>query len=303
MSDIAPPSSRPLAGVLWMLLTGLLFVGVTGVVKHVGDGLPAIEAAFLRYLLGLVFLAPMIRPMLRAVRGTGVLGLFALRGTVHAFGVMQWFFAMTQIPLAKVTALNYVSPVYVTIGAALFLGERLAARRIAAVIVALLGAVIILRPGMRVLEPGHYAMLGTGLLFAASYLLAKHLVDRAGPMAVVGWLSVVVAAVLAPFAAAVWVWPSWEQLGWMFLVAAFATAGHTTMNFAFRAAPLAVTQPVTFLQLVWAVSLGALFFGEPADAVVILGGTLILGAVSFITWREAVLKRRATTPPAEATKL
>ncbi len=295
---------RPLAGVFWMLVTGAMFVGVTAAVKHVGDGLPATQAAFLRYALGLVFLLPVVPGM---VRSTGLdrttLGLFGMRGMVHAFGVIFWFFAMTRIPLAEVTALNYLAPVYVTIGAALFLGEPLAFRRIAAVCVALLGALVILRPGVRELAPGHLAMLGAGLLFAISYLTAKVLSDRAPPGVVVGWMSLVVTLMLAPFAWVSWVTPTGEQLAWMLLVAALATTGHLTMTFAFRAAPMAVTQPVTFLQLVWAVLLGALVFGEEIDGWVVFGGTMILLAISFITWREAVLKRREMTPPAVATKV
>jgi drug/metabolite transporter (DMT)-like permease len=89
----------------------------------------------------------------------------------------------------------------------------------------------------------------------------------------------------------------------LFLVACFATAGHFTMTLAFQAAPVTVTQPVTFLQLVWAVSLGALVFGEPVDGWVVLGGAVIMGAVSFITWREHRLKRRALTPVDLATKV
>ena len=77
-------------------------------------------------------------------------------------------------------------------------------------------------------------------------------------------------------------------------IATFATAGHFTMTLAFAAAPVTVTQPVTFLQLVWSVAIGALFFAEPVDPWVIAGGGLIMGAVVFITWREHVLKRRVT---------
>ena len=72
---------------------------------------------------------------------------------------------------------------------------------------------------------------------------------------------------------------------------------------AFAAAPLTVTQPVTFLQLVWACLLGYFVFDEGIDLWVVIGGGVILGSVSFITWREAVLKRRTRTPPAMATKL
>lgn len=303
MTEAASPPNRPLAGVLWMLATGVQFVAVTALVKQFGQGLPAAEAAFLRYSLGLIFFLPMLRAVFAVARDRPLLRLFGLRGFVHGLGVILWFYAMTRISIAEVTALNYLSPIYVTIGAALFLGEKLAFRRISAVVVALLGALVVLRPGVRELSPGHIAMLGTGLLFACSYLVAKTLSGRAAPGVVVAWMSIFVTATLLPFALADWVWPTWTQLGGMFLTAVFATGGHLTMTLAFRAAPMAVTQPVTFLQLIWAVILGALVFSEPPDGWVILGGTIVLGAVSFITWREAVLKRREITPVSVATKV
>jgi len=286
-----------------MVLTGLNFVAVTAVVKHVGNALPAAQSAFLRYVLGLVFLVPMIRPILRAHLSRRDVGLFALRGVSHTLGVILWFFAMTQIPIAEVTAMNYLSPVYVTLGAVLFLGETLALRRILAVGVALLGALIILRPGVREVSIGHIAMIGTAIFFAGSYLSAKVMSGRASAAVVVGMLSITVTIGLAPFAIAVWVPPTPEQLFWLFLVACFATAGHYTMTLAFAAAPLTVTQPVTFLQLVWATALGVLVFNEALDVWVILGGLVILASVTFITWREAVLKRRAVTPAVHATKI
>ena len=294
---------NPLLGIFWMLVTGFCFVAVTALVKVMGTRIPPAEAAFLRYVLGLVFLLPML-PSLRAAHVTRrQWSLFGARGFFHAIGVMLWFYAMTRIPIAEVTAMNYLAPVYVSIGAALFLGERLAARRIAAVVVALIGVAVILRPGFREVAPGHIAMIFCAIVFAGSYLLAKILADEAKPAVVVGMLSIFVPIGLAPFALADWVTPSWGELGLLFIVACFATAGHYTMTMAFAAAPVTVTQPVTFLQLVWAVLLGALVFAEPVDGWVIFGGGLILGAVTYITWREAVLKRRNITPPSPATKL
>jgi len=295
-------SSRPLVGVMWMLLTGLCFVAVTGIVKYVGSNVPAAQAAFLRYVLGLVFLLPMIRPIIAARLTRRQLGLFTLRGLVHSGAVILWFFAMTQIPIAEVTAMNYLNPVYVTLAAALFLGEALPPRRLAAVGFALLGAIVILRPGIRAIEPGHIAMLFTALGFAASYLIAKIVSGEVSAAVVVGMLSVTVTIGLAPFAWAVWVTPTLSDLGWLFLVACFATAGHYTMTLAFAAAPLTVTQPVTFLQLVWAVTLGWAVFGEAVDGWVILGGAIIMASVTFITWREA-LARRKITPAVQETKV
>ena len=274
-----------------MLLTGLMFVAVTGIVKHVGDDLPAAQSAFMRYVLGLVFLIPMIRPILSARLTPRQLGLFTARGAVHTLAVICWFYAMSRIPLAEVTAMNYLSPIYITLGAAVLLGERLPPRRMAAVIVALIGALIILRPGIREVGPGHIAMLFTALGFAAGYLIAKQMSGEVSPAVVVGMLSITVTIGLAPFAMAVWVTPTWPQIGWLFLVACFATAGHFTMTLAFKAAPLTVTQPVTFVQLIWAVTLGAVMFDEAIDGWVIIGGAVIMASVSFITWREAVAAR------------
>lgn len=291
LSTSARLDTRPVAGVLWMVLTGLLFVAMTAAVKHLGDAVPAAQAAFLRYLLGLVFLLPIVPALLNAGLDRRDLGLFGLRGVVHTFAVILWFFAMTRIPLAEVTAMNYLVPVYVTLGAALFLGERVRARRLLAVAAAVAGALIVLRPGIRDLSPGHLAMLGTAVLLAASYLIAKRMTGRASPAVVVGMLSLTATAGLAPFAWAVWVPVSLEQLGLLFLVALFATAGHYTMTLAFAAAPIGVTQPVTALQLVWAVALGALVFGEPVDPAVVLGGAVIVAAVVFIALREQAASR------------
>jgi drug/metabolite transporter (DMT)-like permease len=101
----------------------------------------------------------------------------------------------------------------------------------------------------------------------------------------------------------VWVTPGWYDLAILFGVACFATAGHYAMTLAFAAAPVTVTQPVSFLQLIWAVLLGWVAFSEAPDIWVILGGLVIIGAISFITWREAVLKRRQITPLVGQTKL
>lgn len=278
---------RPLAGLLWMMLAGLLFVAMTAVVKHVGAEVPAAQSAFLRFAMGLPLALPMLWPLRRA-RPTGrQTGLLALRGLVHGFGVICWFFAMTRIPLAEVTAMNYLNPVYVTVMATLLLGERWETRRMVAVLAAFAGALLILRPGLRAVEWGHVAMIGASLGLGSGYLIAKRLAAEMSPSVIVGMLSVTVPLVLLPFALAVWVPVGAIELGWFALTAAFATAAHYAMTRAFAAAPLGVTQPATFLQLVWSVLLGAALFGERVDPFVILGGAVIMGAVTWLTLREA----------------
>jgi len=294
---------QPVLGVIWMLVTGVLFVGVTALVKYLGPVVPAAEAAFLRYSIGIVFVLPMLRPLFHTRLNRRQWGLFAARGLAHSGGVALWFYSMARIPIADVTALNYLSPICVTIGAALFLGEKLAMRRVLAVIAGLLGAMIILRPGLREIGAGHIAMLLAAIVFSASYLLAKTLSDQINAGVVVAMLSVFVALGLAPMALANWVTPDWHTVLILGCVAFLATAGHYTMTLAFAAAPVTVTQPVTFLQLLWASLLGYFVFDEGVDIWVMIGGLLVVSSVTFITWREAVLKRRLRTPVAVATKV
>ncbi len=289
---------RDLVGIGWMLAPGLCFVAVNGIVRWLGGAVPAPQAAFIRFVFGLVFLAPVLLPALRTGFSPRVWRLLTLRGALHVLAVIAWFYAMSRITVAEATAIGFLNPIVVTLGAAIFMGERLAGRRIAAVAVALTGALIVLRPGLRDLDPGHLSQIVASLAFGSSYLVAKRITDHVPAAIVVAMMSLTVSIGLAPIAWAVWVPPTWAQVGWLGLVAVFATAGHYTMTRAFAAAPLTVTQPVTFLQLIWASLLGVLVFHEPLDGWVILGGGLMIGAISCITWREARLRARAAAVPA-----
>jgi drug/metabolite transporter (DMT)-like permease len=293
---------KPVEGVMWMLASGLSFVGVTGLVRWLGTDLPAAQGAFLRFAFGVMFLLPTLGPVLRGGFAPGAMRLFALRGAVHTVAVICWFYAMARLPVAEVTAIGYLNPVLVTVGAAVFLGEKLAMRRILAVCVAILGALVILRPGMREVTDGHLAQVAAAFGFAGSYLVAKRLSGMASAGAVVAMMSLMVTLGLAPFALAVWVPVTPVQLVALAGVAAFATSGHYCMTRAFAVAPLTVTQPVTFLQLLWATLLGYVVFHETVDIWVLAGGGVIIAAVSYITWREAMLNRRSVTPSVLATK-
>jgi drug/metabolite transporter (DMT)-like permease len=301
--NLTKQKSQNLTGVFWMIVTGICFLGVTALVKFMGTRIPAAEAAFLRYALGLVLLLPMLKDFSQNLPNRKLSALFVARGIVHTVGVVLWFFAMSRIPLADVTAMNYMSPIYVTLGAAIFLGEPLALRRILAILLAIVGALLILRPGFREVSIGHLAVIFTAIFFAFSYLIAKHTSGKTTASVVVVMLSIYVTIGLAPLAFLNWVTPTWVELILLFAVAFFATAGHYTMTLAFAAAPISVTQPATFLQLVWAVLVGSIIFGEEIDLYVIGGGGLILCSITFMSWREAVIKRKAMTPTVPQTKV
>ena len=278
---------RPLEGALWMMGAGLSFVGVNGIVRFLGTELPAAQSAFIRFGFGLMFLLPALWAMRGMRFAPGVGRMFLGRGALHVVAVILWFYAMARVPVAEMAAIAFLGPVMVLVIGGLMLGEGLGARRIAAVCVAIAGGLIVLRPGVRELSLGHLSQLGATVFFSMSYIIAKRLSREAPASVIVGVLSVTVTLGLLPLALAQWQPVRLEQLGWLACVAGLATLGHYAMARAFRAAPLAVTQPVTFLQLIWAAMLGALAFGEPVEPWVMAGGGLIILAISANTWAEA----------------
>lgn len=284
--------NRTLQGVCWMMLTSFLFVAVTGIVRHLGSDMPAIEAAFIRYAFGVVLIMPLVFYNWAGKIPTKTLKLYTFRGLVHGVGVMLWFYAMARIPIAEVTAIGYISPIFVTVGAALFLGEKLHFRRIAGVAIGFVGTLIILRPGFQDINLGQLAQLCAAPLFAVSFLLAKRLTDTENSSVIVGMLSIGCTLTLLPGALLQWRTPTAEELGWLALTALFATVGHVTLTKAFQAAPITVTQPLGFLQLVWAALLGMLLFDEQLDPFVFAGALLIIAATTYISHRELKASRK-----------
>jgi drug/metabolite transporter (DMT)-like permease len=290
-------------GIAWMVLTGILFTAVTGIVRHVGSDLPSIEAAFIRYAIGSVLIAPLIVRQWNGLPDRGMLKIYTIRGIIHGVAVMLWFYAMARIPIAEVTAIGYLAPIFVTIGAGLFLGEKIHLRRMVSIFVGFGGTLIILRPGFESINLGQLAQLSAAPLFAASFLIAKKLTSREDIIMIVGMLSVFCTLFLLPGALLVWKTPTYEQLVWLAMTAVFATAGHYALTRAFQASPITVTQPVSFLQLVWAIILGATLFDEAVDPFVILGGAVIVISTSYIAHREIVIGRSERITTEIATKL
>ena len=285
--------SAHLSGIFWVVISSLCFVAVTGIVRHLGSDMNPIQAAFVRYAIGVALLLPTLLAVPPSALRLPRLAPHALRGLTHGIGVMLWFFAMTQIPIADVTALGFTSPIFVTLGAALFLGERLRLRRMIAIGIGFAGMLVILRPGLNTLELGAAAMLLAAPLFAASMLLAKRLTAAQRPGEIVAFLSVFVTLVLMPPALYVWRAPTWEEMVWLTATAVFATLGHIALVKAYSLVEITVTQPITFAQLVWASLLGYFVFAEVPDVWTIVGGMIIVASASYIAHRESQLARAA----------
>ena len=115
---------RAIQGLAYAVLAGLVLVTLNAVMRIVTVTMDVYQAQFLRYLLGLAVMLPFImRAGLAAYRPKGIAGQ-AWRGVVHTAGLTLWFTALPHIPLADLTALGFTTPIFIMIGAIIFLGER-----------------------------------------------------------------------------------------------------------------------------------------------------------------------------------
>ena len=287
--------NQSIIGILWMVLTTILFVGVTATVRYLEGEVPAPQAAFLRYAIGTIFLIPSLISLTKIKPDKPLLQKFILRGLVHSIGVTLWFYAMSVMPVAEVTAIGFLTYIFVSIGASIFLKEKLHRHRLAAILISFIGALIVLRPGFKVIESGQLGMLMATVVFTASYLIAKIVSKERSSSEIVAMLSIFTTIFLIPSAIY-----SWEPLSIKaFLILSFtaliATVGHITMTKAIKAAPMVVTQPILFLQLVWASMVGLFIFNEKFDPFVILGGTIIMLCVCYVSYREHILGKKITS--------
>ena len=287
--------NQSIVGILWMVITTILFVGVTATVRYLEGDVPAPQAAFLRYAIGTLMLAPSLISLSKMKPDRPLLNKFILRGFVHSIGVTLWFYAMSVMPVAEVTAIGFLTYIFVSLGASIFLKEKLHKHRLSAILISFVGALIILRPGFKVIESGQLGMLIATMVFTASYLIAKIVSKERSSSEIVAMLSIFTTIFLIPSAIYSWEPLSLEAFLILSFTALIATLGHITMTKAIKAAPMVVTQPILFLQLVWASMVGLFIFDEKFDLFVILGGTIIMLCVCYVSYREHKLGKKITS--------
>ena len=289
MSDtviLAPTWRANFLGLLLVLLGGLFITTLTWVVRSVADDINPLQAGFMRYAFGTLLLLPMAFKFKATDLAPRLVGGHIIRSIVHAISVLLWFYAVTKISLADLTALSFTAPVFITIGAFLFLGETFSYRRLGGIVTAFIGAVIILRPGVEAISLGAIAILISAPFQAASTLIGKHLAPRTSTYAMVFYLSLFVTLTSLIPTLFVWNLPSLNTCVLTFGAAVLATCAHFCCTKSFQIADLSFTQPGMYFTLIWAVAIGFFIYDERPDVWSGAGAAIIIAATAYIAARE-----------------
>jgi drug/metabolite transporter (DMT)-like permease len=160
-------------GVALMLFATVAFICMQSLIRHAGETLPPFEVAFFRNIFGLAALAPIfIRHGLTPLK-TKRFKMHAGRGSIQAFGMMAFFYGVTLIPFAEVTALSFSGPLFATVIALVFLGERMRIRRMTALVLGFIGMVMVVRPGFAEVNLGTWLILGSSITWGISIAFIK----------------------------------------------------------------------------------------------------------------------------------
>ncbi len=282
-----------------MIIAMLLLPGIDAVAKYLSGSISAGQATWARFFFQVVLLAPVV-----IWRGELVwdrtLWAHAARGALIAIATLLFFTALKVMPLADAIAIFFVQPFVVTLLAAAILGEAFGWRRMIAILVGFLGALMIIKPSYEIFGLTALLPIGTAISFALYVILTRWLIRTASPLsmqllagvfglitttAALGLGSVLGIADLKPS------WPTITQWQLLALLGIIATTGHVLVVMAYSRAPVAILAPFQYLEIVSATTLGFLLFDDLPDLLTWTGIGIIASSGLYVFYRERRLSR------------
>lgn len=283
---------HPIKGAFWMIAAGVAGAAMIVCIRHAAEDVHAFEIAFFRCFFALILLLPWIVKTEIAVPPKGQLKLHLLRAFCLVAAMLLSFWALILIPVLDATALAYTTPLFATVGAALFLKETVGIRRWLAIAVGFAGVLAIVRPGFAEIGLGVALALVSAVFAAGDWLTLKPLSRRASTWSVVAWLTLLATPMTLIPALFVWKAPGLATVGWLFGLGVAATLGQFAATRAFALADISFLSPFNFLHLIFFAAVGWLAFGEPVHSLTALGAAVVLAAAVYVAQREAYLKRK-----------
>ena len=263
---------------LWMSGALLSFMTIAVAGRELSTQLNTFQILFFRSLIGLGIVS-----LLLTSRGWGQIrtrmpGLQIVRNLAHFGGQFGWFYGLAFIPLAEVFAIEFTGPIWTAFWAALLLGERLTRPRLITILLGMVGLIIILRPGLQGVHPAAFAVLASAVGFALAHTLTRRLAQNDTPLCILFYMTLIQLPLGLIPSLTNWVTPAVALWPWLLLVGLGALSAHYCVTRALVLADVTVIMPMDFLRLPLIAVVGALFYQEAFDPLVLLGaGVMLLG--------------------------
>ncbi|MGB0134189.1 DMT family transporter [Dokdonella sp.] len=289
---ISVPSALPLRAALLMAASATLFGTMAVAIRFASSEQHPFEIAFFRCLFGALFALPLIRVHGIEILRTRRLGFYLIRCAVGIVSMLCGFWALVHLPLAQAVALSYSTPLFITIGAVLVLGEVVRMRRWSAVIIGFIGVLVIVRPSASDFSVATLIALTAAAISGMVTISIKYLSRTDPPDRIVLLTTLLWVPLSLPFALAVWEWPSAHIWPWLVLSGALGTGGHYCWTRALKMADASALAPLSYLQFLVVGVLAWLLFNETVDTYTLLGAGIVISASLYIARREAQVARK-----------
>ena len=248
-------------------------------------------AGFFRFFLGLVIILPYIIKNKDAVLKTTHLKKHILRAILGLPAMLLYFSALVLLPIEKLTAISFVVPLIVTILAVFFLGEKIYIYRTLALILGFSGMLVIIRPGFVEISIGVYMVLFSALLWSINIIITKKISKDDSAITILAYQSIFMSLLSFFIVLFFWEMPSLKTFIYLILAAMCGTVLHLALNHAFKLVDVSMTQPYSFLNLVFASIIGYFVFNETPDLYTWVGALIIFVGVLIISYREMKLDK------------
>ena len=281
----------PNRGIGLMILAIVLFTTMDATAKHLIATYPAPLVIWARFAGMLVLVLLILNRRLPRMARTRFPVLHFWRSASQFGATGLFFLSLGYIGLAEATAIVDINPVLVTLGAAIFLGEKFGPRRAAGVLAALIGAMIIIRPGSDVFSLAALLPLGAAICYSANVLLTRFLGQKESV-----WTAMLYASLFGTIAGAAalpWVWQpiATADLPWFVLVGLLGTAAQLCIIRAFSITEASVLAPFGYLGLIFSAFWGIVLFGQYPDRWTVLGALVIVAAGLYVWHRETKIAK------------
>ena len=273
---MAPTPSIPKAA-FWMALSITSFLAMSVAGRATTAELNVFQVLELRSVIGFFILLPLVMTSggFAAMRTRRPVAHIA-RNVIHYTGQAAWLYALTLIPLAVLISIEFTTPIWTAILAVTFLGESLSRPKLMAVVLGLIGVVVIVRPGVNAVDPGHLVVLGAAVCFGISLVLVKSLTRTDSVVRIIFWMLIIQSVVGLIPALYSWHTPSPGLWPWIFIIAFTGMSSHFCLARALVHADATIISPMDFLRVPLSALVGWLLYHEQIDVFTACGAALIL---------------------------
>ena len=292
-----PTHNATARAMLMMIVAMLALPGIDAIAKWLAGSISSGQVTWSRFFFQIILMAPLLLRT-RGAWFTPALWLHAARGAMIAFATLFFFSGLAYLPLADAIAIFFIEPLLVTLLSALFFGEVLRWRRLSAISLGFIGALIIIRPTFSEVGPAAFYPVAAAFCFSFYIVLTRKLVSNEDPIRLqffAGIFGCLVMSLALAYGSASGVeilgasWPSTQEWQLLALLGVIATACHLLVTYAYRLASIGILAPFQYVEIIGATILGLIVFNDFPDAMTWLGIAIIVGSGMYVFHRESQL--------------